>query len=297
MLTSSPSSHRKSFRDAGNRIFQQESDAQPGIISLLAARTPTAVRELPLDKVVPNPSQPRMTWHEETLQELAASIKEHGVLQPILVRPSGDQYEIIAGERRWRAARMAGLGTVPALVRDVPDRQALAVALIENIQREGLNPLEEAAGIQRLVQEFGMTHATAAEAVGRSRSGVTNLLRLLELAPPVRELLAEGRLDMGHARALLALPVARQIELAREAAERQLSVRDVERRAGSLAKAPRASEHSKRDPDVARLEEEISDRLGTTVQIKAGAKRGAGRLVISYGSLDQLDALLGKLTG
>lgn len=143
-----------------------------------------------------------------------------------------------------------------------------------------------------------MTHATAAEALGRSRSGVTNLLRLLDLAPPVRELLAEGRLDMGHARALLALPVARQIELAREAAERQLSVRDVERRAGSLAKAPRSPERSsKRDPDVARLEEEISNRLGTTVQIKAGAKRGAGRLVISYGSLDQLDALLGKLAG
>ena len=257
-----------------------------------------ALRNLPIDALQPGKYQPRTRMDQEALGELATSIKAQGVMQPILVRPVAEErYEIIAGERRWRAARMAGLGTVPALVRDVPDRQALAVALIENIQREGLNPLEEAAGIQRLVQEFGMTHATAAEAVGRSRSGVTNLLRLLELAPPVRELLAEGRLDMGHARALLALPVARQIELAREAAERQLSVRDVERRAGSLAKAPRASEHSKRDPDVARLEEEISDRLGTTVQIKAGAKRGAGRLVISYGSLDQLDALLGKLTG
>ena len=257
-----------------------------------------ALRNLPIDALQPGKYQPRTRMDQEALGELATSIKAQGVMQPILVRPVAEErYEIIAGERRWRAARMAGLGTVPALVRDVPDRQALAVALIENIQREGLNPLEEAAGIQRLVQEFGMTHATAAEAVGRSRSGVTNLLRLLELAPPVRELLAEGRLDMGHARALLALPVARQIELAREAAERQLSVRDVERRAGSLAKAPHAPAHSRRDPDVARLEEEISDRLGTTVQIKAGAKRGAGRLVISYGSLDQLDALLGKLTG
>jgi ParB family chromosome partitioning protein len=257
-----------------------------------------ALRNLPIDALQPGKYQPRTRMDQEALGELATSIKAQGVMQPILVRPVAEErYEIIAGERRWRAARMAGLGTVPALVRDVPDRQALAVSLIENIQREDLNPLEEAAGIQRLVQEFGMTHATAAEAVGRSRSGVTNLLRLLELAPPVRELLAEGRLDMGHARALLALPVARQIELAREAAERQLSVRDVERRAGSLAKAPRAPEHSKRDPDVARLEEEISDRLGTTVQIKAGAKRGAGRLVISYGSLDQLDALLGKLAG
>jgi ParB family chromosome partitioning protein len=256
------------------------------------------LRNLPIDALQPGKYQPRTRMDQEALGELAASIKAQGVMQPILVRPVADErYEIIAGERRWRAARIAGLGTVPALVRDVPDRQALAVSLIENIQREDLNPLEEAVGIQRLVQEFGMTHATAAEALGRSRSGVTNLLRLLDLAPPVRELLAEGRLDMGHARALLALPVARQIELAREAAERQLSVRDVERRAGSLAKAPRSPERSKHDPDVARLEEEISNRLGTTVQIKAGAKRGAGRLVISYGSLDQLDALLGKLAG
>jgi ParB family chromosome partitioning protein len=257
-----------------------------------------ALRDLPIDALQPGKYQPRTRMDQEALGDLAASIKAQGVMQPILVRPVADErYEIIAGERRWRAARIAGLGTVPALVRDVPDRQALAVSLIENIQREDLNPLEEAVGIQRLVQEFGMTHATAAEALGRSRSGVTNLLRLLDLAPPVRELLADGRLDMGHARALLALPLPRQIELAREAAERQLSVRDVERRAGSLAKTPRSPERGKRDPDVARLEEEISNRLGTTVQIKAGAKRGAGRLVISYGSLDQLDALLGKLAG
>jgi ParB family chromosome partitioning protein len=257
-----------------------------------------ALRDLPIDALQPGKYQPRTRMDQGALGDLAASIKAQGVMQPILVRPVADErYEIIAGERRWRAARIAGLGTVPALVRDVPDRQALAVSLIENIQREDLNPLEEAAGIQRLVQEFGMTHATAAEALGRSRSGVTNLLRLLDLAPPVRELLADGRLDMGHARALLALPLPRQIELAREAAERQLSVRDVERRAGSLAKTPRSPERGKRDPDVARLEEEISNRLGTTVQIKAGAKRGAGRLVISYGSLDQLDALLGKLAG
>jgi ParB family chromosome partitioning protein len=257
-----------------------------------------ALRDLPIDALQPGKYQPRTRMDQGALGDLAASIKAQGVMQPILVRPVAEErYEIIAGERRWRAARIAGLGTVPALVRDVPDRQALAVSLIENIQREDLNPLEEAAGIQRLVQEFGMTHATAAEALGRSRSGVTNLLRLLDLAPPVRELLADGRLDMGHARALLALPLPRQIELAREAAERQLSVRDVERRAGSLAKTPRSPERGKRDPDVARLEEEISNRLGTTVQIKAGAKRGAGRLVISYGSLDQLDALLGKLAG
>ena len=222
------------------------------------------------------------------LAELAESIKAQGVMQPILARPlPGGRYEIIAGERRWRAARMAGLPTVPALVKDIPDQQALAAALIENIQREDLNPLEEAAGIQRLVQEFGLTHQAIAETLGRSRAAVTNLLRLLELAPPVRELLAEGRLDMGHARALLALPVAQQIELAKGAAHKGLSVREVEQRvAGALKGAqprrPRA------DRDVARLEEEWSDRLGTTVQIKPRGKRG-GKLVVAYRTLDELD--------
>jgi ParB family chromosome partitioning protein len=254
------------------------------------------LRELPIDLLQPGKYQPRTRMDQDALAELAASIKAQGVMQPILVRPvAGERHEIIAGERRWRAARIAGLSTVPVLVRDVPDRQALAVSLIENIQREDLNPLEEAAGIQRLVQEFGMTHAAAAEVLGRSRSGVTNLLRLLDLAPPVRELVAEGRLDMGHARALLALPVARQIELAREAAEHGLSVRDVERRAVTAAKS-RVAARRRPDQDIARLEEELSGRLGTTVQIRAGAKQGAGRLVISYGTLDQLDALLAKLT-
>lgn len=254
------------------------------------------LRELPVDLLQPGKYQPRTRMDQDALAELAASIKAQGVMQPILVRPvAGERYEIIAGERRWRAARIAGLSTVPVLARDVPDRQALAVSLIENIQREDLNPLEEAAGIQRLVQEFGMTHAAAAEVLGRSRSGVTNLLRLLDLAPPVRELVAEGRLDMGHARALLALPVARQIELAREAAEHGLSVRDVERRALTAAKS-RVVARRRPDQDIARLEEELSGRLGTTVQIRAGAKQGAGRLVISYGTLDQLDALLAKLT-
>ncbi|MGQ0525242.1 MAG: ParB/RepB/Spo0J family partition protein [Betaproteobacteria bacterium] len=254
------------------------------------------LRELPIDLLQPGKYQPRTRMDQDALAELAASIKAQGVMQPILVRPvAGERHEIIAGERRWRAARIAGLSTVPVLVRDVPDRQALAVSLIENIQREDLNPLEEAAGIQRLVQEFGMTHAAAAEVLGRSRSGVTNLLRLLDLAPPVRELVAEGRLDMGHARALLALPVARQIELAREAAEHGLSVRDVERRAVTAAKS-RVTARRRQDQDIARLEEELSGRLGTTVQIRAGAKQGAGRLVISYGTLDQLEALLAKLT-
>lgn len=272
-----------------------------GLDALLAAGNESVarsdeLRDLPIDALEPGKYQPRTRMDQDALGELAASIKAHGIMQPILVRPLKDErYEIIAGERRWRAARMAGLGTVPVLMREVPDRQALAVSLIENIQREDLNPLEEAAGIQRLLQEFSMTHAEAAQVLGRSRSAVTNLLRLLDLAPPVRELVAEGRLDMGHARALLALPVARQIELAREAAERGLSVRDVERRAVAGAKPPNVGEGRKRDQDVARLEEELSNRLGTTVEIKAGAKSGSGRLVISYGTLDQLDALIARL--
>lgn len=254
------------------------------------------LRSLPMDSLQPGKYQPRTRMDEQSLGELAESIKAQGVMQPILVRPLADgRYEVIAGERRWRAARIAGLATVPALVRDVPDKQALAVSLIENIQREDLNPLEEATGIQRLIQEFGMTHVQAAEAVGRSRSGVTNLLRLFELAPPVRELLAQGLLDMGHARALLALPDARQIELARVAAEKQLSVREVERRVARAVRKPAARPGAKADRDVARLEEELSNRLGTTVQIKAGLKKGGGKLVISYASLDQLETLLAKL--
>jgi ParB family transcriptional regulator, chromosome partitioning protein len=253
------------------------------------------LREVPVDSLQPGRYQPRTRMDQAALSELAASIKAQGVMQPILVRPLQDgRHEIIAGERRWRAARMAGLAMVPALVREVADREALAVSLIENIQRENLNPLEEAAGIERLIREFGMTHAAAAEALGRSRSAVTNLLRLLELAPPVRELLAQGRLDMGHARALLALPVARQIELAHEAAKKGLSVREVERRVSGAAR--RARGRSDRDHDVVRLEEDLSQQLGTTVQIKTGAKGGSGRLVIGYRTLDQLEALIAKLT-
>lgn len=295
MLTSSPSSHRKSFRDAGNRIFQQESDAQPGIISLLAARTPTAVRELPLDKVVPNPSQPRMTWHEETLQELAASIKEHGVLQPILVRPSGDQYEIIAGERRWRAAQMAGLHNVPAVIRQVPDEAAVAMSLIENIQRENLNPLEEARALDRLIREFEMTHQTAADAVGRSRAAVSNLLRLLELADDVKQLVEHRQLEMGHARALLGLTAARQqSEVAQLVAKKGLSVRETEALVRRLANPPPPAEPRREDPNIRRLEQDLAGKLGAKVLFQHTSS-GRGKLVINYNSLDELDGILGHI--
>jgi ParB family chromosome partitioning protein len=218
-------------------------------------------------------------------------------MQPILVRPvDGGRYEIIAGERRWRAARMAGLSAVPALIREVPDNAALAMALIENIQREDLNPLEEANGLQRLVTEFGVTHDKAAEMVGRSRSAVTNLLRLLALAEPVRELLQQGKLDMGHARALLALTGMQQIETARQIAERGMSVRDTEKLIGRLvAGATDTKTHRVNDRDILRLEEDLAQKLGTPVAIKTGAKKGSGKLTIAYSTLDQLDAVLARL--
>jgi len=251
---------------------------------------------LAIDALQPGRYQPRTRMDPQALAELAESIKAQGLMQPILTRPLGaGRYEILAGERRWRAARMAGLANVPVLVRDVPDRNALAIALIENLQREDLNPLEEAAGVKRLIDEFAMTHAEAAAAVGRSRVAITNALRLLELAPPVQELLREGKLDMGHARALLALPALKQIELAREAVAKQLSVRQVEALVAGLAKHAAPGARAATDRDVARLEEELSGQLGTTVKIQAGAKAGRGRLVIHYSTLDQLDGLLRKL--
>lgn len=257
------------------------------------------LRELPIDRLQPGKYQPRTHMEQEALGELAASIKTQGVMQPVLVRPIGDdRYEIIAGERRWRAARMAGLTVVPTLVRDIPDQQALAAALIENIQREDLNPLEEAIGIQRLIQEFGLTHQAVADSLGRSRAAVSNLLRLLELAPPVRELVSQRKLDMGHARALLALPVTGQVALARAAVDHEWSVREVEQRVAAALKTPAAAAPTPRrvvDRDVARLQEELSQHLGTTVEIRSGAKKGAGKLLISYRSLDELDALLARL--
>ena len=262
-----------------------------------AAVTGDAVNTLPVNALQPGKYQPRTRMDQEALNALAASIKAQGIMQPILVRPVGDgKHEIIAGERRWRAARIAGLSSVPVLVRNVPDQQALAVALIENIQREDLNALEEAAGIERLIREFSLTHQAVADAVGKSRTTVTNLLRLLDLPPPVRDLLAQGQLEMGHARALLVLPADQQIALAREAAAEGWSVREVERRVGVGLKknAPAGKRTARKDRDVARLEEEVSNRLGTTVQIKTGSRAGSGSVVIVYRTLEQLDALLSR---
>jgi ParB family chromosome partitioning protein len=252
--------------------------------------------ELGIDMLQPGKYQPRTHMDEAALQDLARSIAAQGIIQPVLVRPiGGERYEIIAGERRWRAARMAGLTSVPVLVRNVPDTAALAMALIENIQREDLNPLEQANGIQRLITEFGITHEQAAEMVGRSRSAVTNLLRLLGLAAPVRELVQQGRLDMGHARALLALSGMQQIETARLVVERGLSVRDTERMIGRLIKGVAGKKpHRVTDRDILRLQEDLSQKLGTKVVIKPGSK-GHGALIIDYTSLAQLDAILARV--
>jgi ParB family chromosome partitioning protein len=228
------------------------------------------------------------------LAELAASIKVRGVIQPIVVRAVGtSQYEILAGERRWRAARMAGLEQVPAIVRDVPDEAALGIGLIENIQREDLNPLEEAQGLKRLIDEFKLTHEQVAGAVGRSRAGVTNMLRLLELAPAVQAMLLEGRIDMGHARALLALSKARQVEVAEQVAAKGLSVRETERLVQQSTAAPAAKHKAgaRLDADSRRLQEELSESLGATVQLKPRAG-GKGSVVISYSSLDELSGIV-----
>jgi ParB family chromosome partitioning protein len=268
-----------------------------GLDALLGGDEPPrdALLTLPVARIRPGRYQPRTRMDQEALAELAASIRSQGLMQPVLVRPiERDAYELIAGERRWRAAQMAGLSEVPALVREVPDESALALSLIENIQREDLNPLEEAAGLQRLVDEFRMTHEQAADAVGRSRSATTNLLRLLKLARPVQDLVMEGALEMGHARALIALEAARQIEVARRVAAKGLSVRDTEAMVQKMLRGAAGPRRKKSDRDLARLEEELAERLGTTVEIKT-ARKGRGKLIVHYASLDHLEQLLKKL--
>ncbi len=254
-------------------------------------------RALPIGRLQPGKYQPRTRMDSASLEALAASIRTQGLMQPILVRPLGggeERYEIIAGERRWRAAQIVGLTEVPTLIREIPDESALAMALIENIQRENLNPLEEAQGLQRLIDEFSMTHQQAADAVGRSRPAASNLLRLLQLVPPVQELLMNGELDMGHARALLPLSGAIQIQLAQRIVQKGLSVREAERLAQQALKPPKAAEAAKPDRDVLRLQEELSDMLGALVEIKTN-KKGAGKIEIEFGNLDQLEGILQKL--
>jgi len=254
---------------------------------------------LPVDALSPGKYQPRTRMDETALAELAESIRSQGLMQPILARPiPGGRYEIIAGERRWRAAQMAGLHAIPAVIRNVPDDAAVAMSLIENIQRENLNPLEEARALDRLIREFDMTHQTAADAVGRSRAAVSNLLRLLELGEEVKSLVETRQIEMGHARALLGLAAPRQqAEVALLVAKKGLSVRETEALVRRLANGKDDTgdrEPPRRDPNVARLEQDLTDKLGARVQLQQGAK-GRGRLVIAYNSLDELDGILAHI--
>ncbi|WP_426944414.1 ParB/RepB/Spo0J family partition protein [Pseudomonas oryzihabitans] len=261
-----------------------------------AAAPVSELQSLPVDIIQRGKYQPRRHMDPTALEELANSIRVQGLMQPIVVRAIGEgRYEIIAGERRWRASQQAGLDRIPALVRDVPDQVAIALALIENIQRQNLNPLEEAMALQRLQDEFELTQAQVAEAVGKSRSGVTNLLRLLALAEEAKDLLARGELEMGHARALLGLPKARQAEGARHVVARGLTVRQTEALVRQwLSGAEPVEKGPAVDPDISRLEQRLAERLGANVQIRHGEK-GKGQLVIRYTSLDELQGVLAHI--
>ncbi len=256
------------------------------------------LRAIPVDLLQRSPYQPRTDFGQEALQELANSIRAQGVVQPVVVRPLEDgNYQIIAGERRWRAAQMAGLHEVPAVVRQIDDQGAMCLALIENIQRQDLNPLDEARGISRLLDEFEMTHDAIAEAVGKSRSTISNLLRLLELSAPVKKMLESGDIEMGHGRALLSLNAEQQLEAARQVARQDLSVRATEALVRKLQSGPAPKKKSSAprvDPNIARLEEDLAERLGAPVAIRHGSK-GKGTVEIRYNSLDELDGILKRI--
>ncbi len=254
-------------------------------------------QQLPVSQLKPGPFQPRKNMDPALLQELANSIRSQGIIQPIVVRQAGDDYEIIAGERRWRAAQLAECDFVPVIVRDLPDQTLLAMALIENIQRQDLNVMEEAMALKRLIDEFSMTHQEVAKAVGRSRAAVTNLLRLLKCHPDVRQLVEKGKLDMGHARALLALPEAQQIKVAQVIVMRALSVRQTEQliqryvHQDDTVKTPK----KRRDPNITRFERDLSERLGAEVAIQEATNKSGGRLVIQYHSLAELEGIMAHM--
>ena len=252
------------------------------------------LRELDIDQIQRGKFQPRQIFDQQSLQELADSIRAQGVIQPVVVRPEGSHFELVAGERRWRAAQMAGLQKIPVVVRDIDDKAAAAIALIENIQREDLNPLEESAAFKRLIDEFDLTHQQVADSVGRSRAAVSNLLRLLDLADPVKVQVNLGLLDMGHARALLALIRHDQIEVANLVVKRGLSVRATEQLVKRTLKGQSDKESPDSDPDIRRLETRISEKLGAAVKIKSG-KQGSGKLIISFHNSDELDGILEHL--
>jgi len=291
---------------------REQSERRPSEIPMTEEMTTTAVAEIPLGSLLCQISveriqrgryQPRTDLRQDTLEELAASIRVQGVVQPVVLRPLGDgNYELIAGERRWRASQMAGLTEIPAVIRDVPDAAALAISLIENIQRENLNPLEEATALQRLIKEFSLTHEEAAQAVGRSRAAVSNLLRLLTLQPEVRAMVENGDMDMGHARSLLALEDReRQLEAAHTVAGQELTVRETEELVRNLLadvpppkEKPTVARSRPVDPNIRHLQDDLAERLGAQVVFHHGV-RGKGRVVIQYNSLDELDGILAHI--
>lgn len=266
--------------------------------SVAAEKTDGNMRDLPVDLIQRGKYQPRRDMHPDALEELAESIKVQGVLQPIVVRPiSADKYEIIAGERRWRATQLAGLDNIPAVVRHVPDEAAIAMALIENIQREDLNAMEEALALSRLQQEFDLTHQQVADAIGKSRSTVTNLLRLMTLRDDVQRMLEYGDLEMGHGRALLGLPAEHQSQAANTAASKGMSVRQTEAMVRSLLaqlESPKSKSSQSLDPDIKILQDQLSEKIGVPVMIQHSAK-GKGKLVLKYNDLNELDGILNHI--
>ena len=281
---------------ASNAAKPAEADMGQGVIAPDASAADNALKKLPVDLIQRGKYQPRKDIEPESLQELADSIKVQGVMQPIVVRPVSDRkYEIIAGERRWRATQLAGLDNIPAVIRDVSDEAAIAMALIENIQREDLNPIEEAASLQRLQQEFDLTQQEVASAIGKSRSTVANLLRLMTLREDVRRLVEHGDLEMGHARALLGLEGNEQSHAARSVVGKGLSVRQTEALVRNLlAKKDEPAPDKTIDPNIRHLQDDLSQRLGARVQIKHSAK-GKGKVVLAYNSLDELDGILSHI--
>lgn len=274
---------------AGSRVNMERNGAEPLTGDL---------RELPIDVIQRGRYQPRRDMDQDSLQELAESIRQQGVMQPVVVRPLADgQYELIAGERRWRATQIAGLDRIPAMIRDVPDDAAIAMALIENIQRENLNPIEEAFALHRLQEEFGLTQAQVAEAVGKSRTTITNLLRLVNLSQEVRVMLEHGDLEMGHGRAMLTLTPEQQVQVARQVVAKALSVRQTEALVRQIQQEKSGRQQPRDqgiDPNIRRLQDDLSERLGASVAINHG-NRGRGKVVIEYSSLDELDGILGHI--
>lgn len=302
LLGSNPSANNQPAQEvsinppAENTEIAPESVPQESV-STNSQNKNDGLKHLPVDLIQRGKYQPRRDMHPEALEELAESIKAQGLMQPIVVRPiSAEKYEIIAGERRWRATQIAGLDTIPALIKDVPDESAVAMALIENIQREDLNPMEEALALARLQKEFELTHQEIAEAVGKSRATVTNLLRLISLREDVQRMLEHGDLEMGHARALLGLPIEQQTAAATTVVTKSLSVRQTEamvRRLLAEQGSPKAAS-TRLDPDIKKLQDDLSEKLGASVQLQHTAK-GKGKLVIKYGSLDELEGVLNHI--